>query len=628
MIDKTKNILIIVESPTKANHIQEFVKKNGYTKTTVMASIGHIMALADGGNYYNSGVDPTNNFELNLVVSEDKKEIVKKLKLYADNADYILLMSDGDREGYVIAWSLIKFLKLPKDKCFRIVTHEITEKAVIKAIENPVPMDQNLVDAGLTRMTIDKMIGYRLSPVAKTYIGAKSVGRCQSVGLYIVAEREKEIRSFIPETYYDLYVNFEKNNTKFKAKYIGNAKVGTVDHIKNIADLTTIKNNCNKQFIIDSIVQKNKEESPKMPFCTSTFQQEASSKLNIKVKDLMSIAQYLFERGLITYHRTVDTEMSDTFVKELQEYVEKGLNNQFINPNIRFKKLNQTKTTKQAAENENIENNGHECLRITDPNTTPEKYAQIDPNNLHQKVYKLIWQRTIAATLPNAIISETKYTIDNNGEKFIMTSNELIKEGFKEIYNYKDDSKDEDKDQNILIKETFSKDEILQKCKLEEATKETKPRPRYTEATLIKKLETSEVGRPSTYNTIVDTVLSPSRGYAELKDKTIVPTELGMQLAGYLDRNFNNIINLTYTKEMEEDLDKIAAGKLTKLEVLNAFYTDLENTISNNVEGKTKETDQVCPLCGAPMVVRRNKWGSIFLGCSKFPSCRGIINIK
>ena len=615
MIDelRDKKILVIVESPSKATHIKDYLRKEGY-QVNVMASVGHIMEVANGGTYHNSGIEPTKDFELNLKVSADKYKVVEQLKTQAKTADLVYLMSDPDREGEVISWSLVKFLKLPKTKIRRAVTHEITPKAVVKAIENPIPIDNNLVDAGLARMTLDKMLGFVASPIAKTYVGAKSVGRCQSVGLKLVADREKEIQNFVPETYFDLYVNFEKNKTKFKAKFAGNNTIGNVDHLNSQKEVDAIKANCTKDYVIEAIKKKEKEESPKPPFCTATFQQEASSKLGLKVKDTMAIAQKLFEAGRITYHRTDDTAFAAEFIPILQSYIEGAYGKKaWTKPRIGKKQEN-------AQE-------GHECLRVTDPSLTPDEYNKLDANNLNQKVYKLIWQRTIAAALPNAKISETQYLIDNNGEKFILVSKEITSLGYREVYTYKDDDA---KDDSGVVKETFAKGEVLKNCKLEDVKKQTKPSPRYTEATLIKKLETSGVGRPSTYATIVETVLSTTRGYAELQDKSIVPTERGMQLAAFLDRNFNNIINTDYTKKMEESLDKIATGKETKLEFLTEFYNTLENTIKNNSEinVSAQTTDEVCPLCGAPMVVRRSRFGSLFLGCSKYPKCRGIKNLK
>ena len=609
---KSKKLLVIVESPNKISHIRDYLRKAGY-QVNVMASVGHIMQLGNGGPYANSGVNPDKDFELNLQVSEDKYKTVQDLKAAVKTADLVYLMSDPDREGEVIAWSLIKFLNIPKTKIRRAVTHEITPKAVVNAIENPIKLNEDLVDAGLTRLTLDKMIGFRLSPIAKTYVGAKSVGRCQSVGLKLVVDREKEIQAFVPETYFDLYLNFVKNKTKFKAKFAGNNEIGNIDHLKTQAEVNKVKKNCKGNFTIEAIKQKEKEESPKPPFCTATFQQEAASKLNLKVKDAMAVAQKLFETGNITYMRTDDTAFAEEFIPVLKNYIESTYSKKaWTQPRVGKKQEN-------AQE-------GHECLRVTDPSLTPDDYNKIDANSLNQKVYKLIWQRTIAAALPNAKISETQYLIDNNGEKFILVSNEITSLGYREVYSYKD----EDQDEDGPVKETFKKGEVLKDCTLEDVKKETKPKPRYTEATLIKTLEKNGCGRPSTYATIVETVLSTTRGYAELQEKSIVPTDRGMQLAAFLDRSFNNVINLEYTSEMEKSLDKIAAGKEKKSQFLTEFYNNLENTIKNNSEisASAQTTDEVCPLCGAPMVVRRSKFGSLFLGCSKYPKCHGIKNLK
>ena len=403
---KEKKLLVIVESPKKVPHIKEYLKKAGYN-VNVMASVGHIVTLENGGSYYNSGIEPTKDFELNLKIAADKYKIVQDLKAAVKNADLVYLMSDPDREGEVISWSLNKFLGIPKTKLRRAVTHEITPKAVVKAIENPIKLNEDLVDAGLTRMTLDKMIGWRLSPIAKTYVGAKSVGRVQSVGLKLIVDREKEIQNFVPVTYFDLYLNFEKNKTKFKAKYAGNETVGNVDQLSTQKEVDTVKRHCAGKYTIEDIKQKTKENAPNPPFCTATFQQEAVSKLNLKVKDAMAIAQKLFETGAVTYLRTDDTEFAPEFIPVLQAYIENTYGKQaWTKPRVGKKQEN-------AQE-------GHECFRVTDPNMTPDLYAKIDANALNQKVYKLIWQRTIAAALPNAKISETQYLINKHTYKLYL----------------------------------------------------------------------------------------------------------------------------------------------------------------------------------------------------------------
>ena len=609
---KNKNILVIVESPNKCSHIRNYLQKAGYN-VKVDASVGHIMELANGGNYCNSGVEPDKGFEMNLKVSQDKFTKVKALADEAKKADLVYLMSDPDREGEVISWSLIKFLKLPKAKIRRAVTHEITPKAVVNAIENPIKLNENLVDAGLSRMALDKMIGFRLSPIAKAYVGAKSVGRVQSVGLKLVVDREKEIQAFVPETYYDIYLNFEKNKTKFKAKYAGNEEIGNIDHLKTEKEVKSVLANCVGDFVIENVKKREKEESPKPPFCTATFQQEAASKLGLKVKDAMSVAQKLFEQGNITYMRTDDTTFAAEFLPTLQSYIEGA-----------YGKKSWTKP--RVGKKQDNAQEGHECLRVTDPSLTPEEFAKIDANMFNQKVYRLIWQRTIAAAMPNAKISETQYLIDNSGEKFILTSNEITDMGYREVYAYKD----EDAKEEGPVKETFKIGEKLKNCSLEDVKKETRPPARYSEATLIKELQKRGLGRPSTYATIVETVLSTSRGYAELQEKAIVPTERGMQLAGFLDRAFSNIINLDYTSEMEKSLDQIASGKKTRLDFLTDFYDTLEDTIkkSPEIQDASPQDAPKCPKCGGDMVIRRSRFGKLFYGCASYPNCNGIVNLK
>ena len=618
-INKTDRILIIVESPNKTKTITDILKKAGYTNARVLASKGHIQQLADDANSWkNSGIWPDEDFRLNLRIAEDKHKTVSELTAAAQNADYIYLMSDGDREGHVIAWSLIQFLHLDTNKCYRAITHEITPKAVVAALENPIPFDTNMVNAGLSRLTLDKLIGYGLSPIARTYIGAKSVGRCQSAGLLLITNREKEIQDFKPETYYDLYLNFTKNKTKFKAKYVGDAK-HTVDHLKTKAELDAVMNACIDDFKIIDIVKREKLENPKPPFSTPTFQQEAASKLGLSVKAAQSCAQKLFEGievnhqhiGLVTYIRTDATDMSPEFIPELKKYIVNTYGSEAF------------RTPKVGKKSENAQE-GHEALRCVDPTMTPDKLASYISDELLIKVYRLIWQRTIAAAMPPATISETTYLINNNGNYFSLVSNELVSPGFKAVYSYTE----EDAEKEITVKDTFKVNEVLKQCKLDGQEKATRPPARYKEATFIKALEKSEIGRPSTYATILENILNEKRGYCKLENKEIVPTQLGMHLSEYLTRAFPNIISLTYTKEMEKDLDLVAEGKLTKSELLNTFFTNLTESISKNTEGQQNLTDQICPLCGAPMILRRNKWGKLFYGCSKYPTCHGITNVK
>lgn len=613
---KAEKLLIIVESPNKVKTISNILKNAGYKNATVVASVGHIMILGNGGTAFNSGISPDKNFKMNLAVPDDKKKIVNDITLQVSKADKIFLMTDGDREGEVISWSLIKFCKIPLDKCYRAITHEITQKAIIDAIENTVPFNDNLVNAGLARMMIDKLIGYGLSPLGKKYIGAKSIGRCQSVGLKLVSERENEILNFIPELYFNLYLTFTKNNKNFRAKYYGyNEEV--IEKFTKQEDVNSVIINCqNTEYTIENIDKISHSESPKPPFCTATFQQEAANKLGLRVKDAMSCAQKLFEginvagvhKGLITYMRTDSTELAPEFLPELRQFIEDNYGKNYVGP--------------RKSKRKGTDQDGHEALRVVDLNMTPELLSTYISNTLLVKVYKLIWQRTVASAMPNATITETLYTINNNGHKFRLSSNELTEVGYRAVYEFEDN-------QISGCSETFNIGEILENTNLEAIKKFTQPKARYTEASLVKELQQREIGRPSTYASIVETILSPTRGYAKLDEKHIVPTDRGMQLAEYCNRAFPTLINLNYTKEMEESLDKIASGKTILLDYMDIFYKNLKDIISNTSEtGIADEMpEKLCPNCGSTMVVRRSRFGKLFYGCSKYPKCKGIISI-
>ena len=428
----------------------------------------------------------------------------------------------------------------------------------------------------------------------------------------------------MPEKYVDLYLNFEKNNTKFKAKFIGTDKF-PVEHLKTEAEANNVIAACKGiDFVINNISRKEKHEAPKPPFCTATFQQEASNRLNLTTKDAMSVAQQLYEAGKISYMRTDDQTFAPDFLT--------GLLKPYIVNNFGKAFYNAPREVKNAQDAQQ----GHECLRITDPALTPDLFEKEDPNTLHQKVYKLIWQRTVAACLPDAIYAETAYDIYNGQFKFRFISKELLNEGYKAIYSYQDTDKAEEKP----IKETFSKNERLTNTKLVSQAKETTPPARYKEATFLKELQKQGIGRPSTYATIVETVLSSTRGYCELDNKFMVPTNKGRQLIEFLDRNFSNIINIGYTRQMEESLDKIADGKLSKLEMtkhshlefafLTNFYNTLETTIKNSTEvaATTLTTTETCPNCGKTLVVKRSKYGNSFLACPGWPNCRFTKNLK
>lgn len=615
-ITPDKNLLVIVESPNKVATITKIFKDLGYVNTTVTASVGHTTKIKDNKNSYkNTGIHPDKDFLVDWEVDPEKRYIIDRLKTQAQAADLVLIASDPDREGESLGNHIKRLLQLNDSQYYRIKYHSVTKQEIQKALNNPEYMDKALCDAAEARQVVDKLIGYTLSPIAKAYLGAKSVGRCQSAGLKLIVDREKEIQEFIPDYYYDLFVHFRKEGKEFTAKYCGTEE-SLVEKISSTDLLNDIKAECYHDFIVVDITKKSHRENPKPPYCTATFQQDAASKLGLKVKDAMSCAQKLFEgisingdhSGLITYMRTDSTDLAPEFLPELETFINSTYGNSL------YTKPKAGPKSKNAQE-------GHEAIRVVNINLTPEILANYLDNKLLLRVYSLIWQRTVAAALPAAQIAETIYTIGNGNHRFKFSTNVITNPGYKIIYG--DTTLPEE-----LIK--LKKAEILQNCSLESQAKHTNPPARYKEATLIKELQKREIGRPSTYVTIVETVLSPTRNYCSLVDKEIVPTERGIQLANFLDRSFSNIINLEYTKQLEEALDSIANNKLQRQTFLSDFYQNLEMAVSANTEtvGNVINTDAPeCPKCGEAMVLRRSRFGKLFYGCSNYPKCNGLVNI-
>ena len=609
--------LLIVESPNKVPVLKSFLPSN----YTVMASVGHISEIKNGGSYFNTGIDPDNKFKTNYAISQDKKDVVEKLKVQVQKADKVLICSDPDREGEAIAWSLKKFLKIPDSKYERVTFHEITKNAVLKALNNPRKIDENLVLAAQTRQKLDKLMGYRLSPIANKQVHAKSVGRCQSAGLKLIVQREEEIQNFKSETYYELFLYFNKNNREFKAKYIGNS-TKDVKKLTSIDEVNKIIDECNGPFVISNIETTEKYVNPKPPFTTSTFQQEVSSKLGVSVQTAQNYAQKLFEGinvdgqhiALITYIRTDSTDYAPEFIPILENYVKTNIGNEYYAPLRKYKK------------GENVQD-GHEAIRPVDLSMTPEKLeTKINDKNL-LKIYKIIYQRTLATMMKSQVISETTYTIKDvsSGHRFELVSKEELFDGFKHVYAYTDEKDSDDE----IIKETFSKDEKLNVTSLDSQEKHTNPPARYKEATFIKELENKGIGRPSTFATIVSTLLDNSRGYCVLDDKNIIPTEKGIELSHFLDKTFPDLISVTYTSELEKDLDLIANGKLDDIDFLTSFYNKMENLASKvqKAPKKVEVSEQTCPECGSKMFVREGKYGK-FLGCSKYPKCKCIVSLS
>jgi len=626
-MDKTSKNLVIVESPNKRATLMKIFTDAGYKNTNVMATYGHFSIIKDGGKYWNTGIEPDNNFKTNYQISREKLspkssktyyQLVEELTLQAKAADKVYICSDPDREGEAIAWSVKKFLKIPDSKYERITFHEITPKAVLKAFNNPRKIDNYLVDSAQSRQVLDKLTGYRLSPVVRKKTGAKSVGRCQSAGLKLIVDREKEIQRFKAEDFWELYLLFEKNGTNFKAKYVG-TPTEEIKKFTNLNAANDTKASCKIPYTITDIESGIKYINPKPPFTTSTFQQEVFRKLGISTKTAQSYAQKLFEGlevngehiALITYIRTDSTELAPEFLPELENHIISTYGKEYYTGVRKVKKSE-------------LAQDGHEAIRPVSMAMTPEKLAEYIDDPYMLEIYEIIYRRTEACAMAPTAINETVYTIESNKNLFSFTSRELSFDGFKRAYSYKEDNEDDE-----VIRETFSLGEQITQENdphIEVVKKTTKPPVRYKEDTLIKELEAKGIGRPSTYNTILDTLLSESRGYCTVEDKCIVPTELGIRLIEFLDANFPQFFSISYTSEMEADLDKIKEGKLDKLAFLTEFYNTMEDA-ANKIVKTPEPTEEVCPECGKPLVVRMGKWGP-FYGCSGYPKCKYIGKAK
>lgn len=589
----------------------------GFTDVTVLASAGHIMSLNDGGPTFNSGIYPEQKFKMNLAVADEKKKIVADIAAQAKLADKIIIFTNGDREGEVIGWSIIKFCALPSEKCFRAISHEMTHKAIVNAIENTVSFNIGLVNAGLARLLVDKLIGYGLSPICKKYLGVKSVGRYQSIGLKLVVDRESEINNFIPDLYFDILLTFTKGTNTLEARYCGDGSE-RIDKLTRQADANAVVTDCgDNQFYVEEANINIKKASPKLPFCTATFQQEAASKLGLRAKEAMSYAKKLFEgvnidgqySGLITYMYTDSTHFNAEFETTLKK---------FIASTYGETKYNKPNKIKQK----NTNQSGCEALRVTDLSITPEVLSTKIKNQALIRVYELIWQRTVSARMPDAVVQETQYIINNNNHKFELCVKELLELGYGEVYSFDNYAYDTPAI-HFYIGEKLENTDIITTKKF------TQPRSRYTEAGFINELQQEGIGRPSTYTTIIETMLSPTRGYAKLEEKFIVPTDRGIQLADYCNRSFPKLININYIAELEANLDKIASGTVNWFDYMDNFYSNLKDTIDKTIETGINQgmSEKLCPICGGSLIIRRSRFGKLFYGCSNYPKCTNTISI-
>ena len=595
--------LVIVESPSKSKTIEKYLGKD----FKVVSSKGHIRDLSTTGTY-GLGVDIENGFKPNYVPIKGKSNVIKELKKDVKDSDIVYLASDPDREGEAIAWHLKDTLGIKDNNYKRVLFNEITHDKVIEAINNPTVIDDNLVKSQETRRILDRIIGFRLSKLLQSKIGAKSAGRVQSVALKLIVDREREIEAFKPVSYWTITAHFDKYDADYFV--IKDKEKETKLYSEEEAD--DVLKNISENYKVESVEKKNVKRSSKYPFTTSTLQQEASTKLGFPARKTMSLAQKLYEGidlenetvGLITYMRTDSVRLSDDFTKPTMKYIEENFGKNYVG------------YIKQAKKNDNVQD-AHEAIRPTSILREPNKVKKYLSND-EFKLYSLIYKRTLASLMADAITDQTTVIFDNNSYKFKTTGSIIIFDGYLKVYKDYESSESKELPQ-------FEMNEVKTTKDVEKGEHETQPPSRYTEAKLIKELEELGIGRPSTYATIIDTI--KSRDYVTLEDKKFKPTQVGIETTDKLQEFFSDIINTDYTRDMETDLDEIADGNKVWNKVLADFYELFEPRVKNafnDMEKKAaEETGEICPECGKPLVIRHGKYGE-FVACSNYPECKYI----
>ena len=593
--------LVIVESPSKTKAISKYLGSN----YKVLSSKGHIRDLATTGKF-GLGVDVENDFLPNYIPITGKKKVISELKKEAKSADIIYLATDPDREGEAISWHLYDAMGLSDDKYKRILFNEITEPAVKEAIKNPKMIDFNLVKSQETRRILDRIIGFRLSKLMQSKTGGKSAGRVQSVALKLIVDREREIEAFIPEEYWTIEADFDKFNSVLE-KY-NNKKI----EIKSKEESDKILNTLSNEFKVISVEKKEKNKKGVMPFITSTLQQACSTKFNFGSSKTMRIAQSLYEGkdigndtvGLITYMRNDSTRVSNIFVSDTLEYIEEKYGKSYVG------------NVKASKKSDNVQD-AHEAIRPTSIKRTPEsikKYLSSD----EYKIYSIIYYRALASLMKDAKVIQTSIVMDNNNYQFKTTGQVTSFDGFMKVY--KDYMNSEDVELPLI-----NEGDIFKTDNIESIQHFTKPVARYTEASLIKEMESLGIGRPSTYAKTMETL--KERSYVNIIDNKFHPTLIGIETTDKLQEFFSNIINVEYTRDMEIELDEIADNNLDNIEVLRKFYDKFEPLVKDafsNMEKKAPElTGEKCPTCNSDLVIRKGRYGE-FTACSNYPECKYI----
>lgn len=608
--------LVIVESPTKARTIGRFLGAD----YEVIASMGHIYDLPKS----KLGVDLENDFNPQYELMKDKKKTIDQIKRASKSADRVILATDLDREGEAIAWHIAENIGL-KD-ADRIVFHEITKEAIDEALAHPNKVNKNLVDAQTARRVLDRLVGYKLSPVLWQKVRrGLSAGRVQSVALRLIVEREREIEKFGKEPYFTFSVKLKNekitSGVDFVLTEINKSKIETANRInlydgeykfaKTIIDSETRAKEieadlATKDFIVSDIIQKEMRRTPPAPYTTSTLQQDGARRMGLNGKRTMSVAQKLYEEGYITYHRTDSVTIADAAKKQMQEYIKKEFGDKYLAGKDRFYKSN----SKNAQE-------AHEAIRPAKIGV-PSSVVSANLGPQFGKLYELIWRRALATQMADAITQSTAVIVDAGSGAYTLKANGsvLVFEGFLKI----NPAALEDK----RLPE-FTANEKLDFISALAEFHETLPPPRYNDASIIKTLEEKGIGRPSTYATIISTI--EARGYIERNEGRFSATAVGFTVNDFLVTNFKDIDDVPFTASMEDELDAIANGSKQWVPVMREFYTPFEKDLEN-VKGADRakiaveETGEICPQCKeGKIVVRSGKFGK-FLSCNRFPDCK------
>ena len=593
--------LVIVESPTKSKTIGHYLGSD----YVVEASVGHIRDLAISGKG-GFGVDVEHDFKPTYVIDDDKKDIVKKLQDLKKKSDEVILATDPDREGEAIAWHLATVLKLPIESTKRLEFHEITRESIKNAIEAPRVIDLNLVHSQETRRIIDRIIGFKLSALLKSKIRSQSAGRVQSVTLKMIVEHEKEINEFKSEEYWTLESSILHENKKYKLNLtkINNEEPKMPNKEKADEVLSYTKENV----VVSSISESQRSISSKEPYRTSTLQQDAFTRYGFKTKETTFLAQQLYEGieidgnlvGLITYIRTDSTKLSDIFVAQAKDFIISKYGEKY------YKGQKGVKDVRGAQD-------AHEAIRPTNLELTPAKVKPFVKDHVY-KLYKMIYERTLASLMANKVLQTTTITFKNSHLEFELKGNRVIFDGYNII-------KFDDNETSVLPK--FNEGTSYELLDVKTEQNFTKPPARYTEAKIVKLMEEKGIGRPSTYSATIQTLLA--RKYVTSEKGYLVPTEQGILTSNVLNKYFKDLMNTEYTAEMETSLDKISIGEASELDVIKDFYYPFIEHFDEVKEVMYKEplkpTGEKCPLCGGDLVYKSGKHGE-FIGCSNYPSCK------